>query len=227
MPELKAILWDHDGTLVETEPYWIEAELELAAKFDVTWTEEDALDCVGSPMRESARRMQAAGVKMDIDPIVEWLVDRVDQLMDEKGILWMPGVQELFAQCAEENIPCAIVSNAWRKVVEKTASGLPAGVVKYMLTGDEMIVAKPDPWPFAHAAKVLGVKPDECIAIEDSLPGTLSAEAAGIPVLVVRGVLPVPPGKLRSRVTDLSEITLDHLRDIVNGAQLELAEVTE
>ena len=227
MPELKAILWDHDGTLVETEPYWIEAELELAGKFGVHWTEEDALECVGSPMRESARRMQAAGVKMDVDPIVEWLVDRADELMDEKGILWMPGVQELFAECAEQNIPCAIVSNAWRKVVEKTASGLPEGVVKFMLTGDEIIVAKPDPWPFAHAAEVLGVSPENCIAIEDSLPGTLSAEAAGIPVLVVRGEKPVPAGKLRSRVIDLSEINLDRLQNIVNGVQLELAEVSE
>lgn len=227
MPELNAILWDHDGTLVETEPYWIEAEMELTSEFGAPWTEEDALACVGSPMRESARRLQRVGVKMDIDPIVEWLVDRVDQKMDDRGILWMPGVQDLFDECAKQKIPCAIVSNAWRRVVEKTASGLPKGVVKYILAGDEMIVAKPDPWPFAHAAEVLGVKPPNCIAIEDSLPGTLSAEAAGIPVLVVRGVLPVPPGKQRSRVNDLSGITLNHLRDIVNGHQLELAEVTE
>lgn len=227
MPELKAILWDHDGTLVETEPYWIEAELELATIHNITWTEEDALQCVGSPMRESALRLQLAGVQMEIDPIVEWLVDRVDELMDQKGILWMPGVPEIFAACAAEGIPCAIVSNAWRKVVEKTASGLPAGVVKYILAGDEMIVAKPDPWPYAHAAEVLGVAPENCIAIEDSLAGTLSAEAAGIPVLVVRGVQPVPAGPLRSRVIDLSDITLDHLRQIVNGSQLEVAEVTE
>lgn len=228
MPELKAILWDHDGTLVETEPYWIEAELELTTLHGVAWSEEDALKCVGSPMRESAKILQQAGVQMEIDPIVEWLVDRVDRLMDEKGILWMPGVQELFAECAEQNIPCAIVSNAWRKVVEKTISGLPEAsqaMIKFTLTGDEMIVAKPDPWPFAHAAEVLGVAPENCIAIEDSLPGTLSAEAAGIPVVVVRGHVPVPAGPLRSRVIDLSDITLDRLQDVVNGTRLELAEV--
>lgn len=227
MPELKAILWDHDGTLVETEPYWIEAELELTAKFNVTWTEEDALNCVGNPMLETGRILNEAGVKMEPSAIVDWLVDRVDHLMDEKGNLWMPGVKELFAECAEQNIPCAIVSNAWRKVVEKTVAGLPQDVIKYMITGDEMVVAKPDPWPFAHAAEVLGVAPENCIAIEDSLPGTLSAEAAGIPVLVVQGHAPVPAGKLRSRVIDLADINLDHLRDIVNGVQLELAEVSE
>lgn len=223
MPELKAILWDHDGTLVETEPYWIAAEMELANLHNAVWTEEDALACVGSPMRESARRMQEAGVRMDIDPIVEWLVDRVCEMMDEHGILWMPGVQEIFAECVEQNIPCAVVSNAWRKVVEKTVSGLPEGAVKYILAGDEMIVAKPDPWPYAHAADVMGVAHENCLAVEDSLAGTLSAEAADIPVLVVKGVSPVEAGPKRSRVVDLSEINLDTMRDIVNGKQLELA----
>lgn len=224
MSELKAILWDHDGTLVETEPYWIAAEMELAGLHNAVWTEDDALACVGSPMRESARRIQAAGVRMDIDPIVDWLVDRVGEMMDEHGILWMPGVQELFAECAAQNIPCAVVSNAWRSVVEKTISRLPDGVVKFVLAGDEMVMAKPDPWPYAHAAEVLGVAPENCIAVEDSLAGTLSAEAAGIPVLVVKGVLPVAAGPNRSRVVDLSDINLDRLRDIVAGTQLELAE---
>lgn len=224
MSELKAILWDHDGTMVETEPYWIAAEIELAERFGAVWTEEDAIACVGSPMHESARRMKAAGIRMEIDPIVDWLVDRVAEMMDESGILWLPGVQELFAECAAQNIPCAVVSNAWRKVVEKTVAGLPEGTVKFIVTGDEMVAAKPDPWPYAHAAEVLGVAPENCIAVEDSLAGTLSAEAAGIPVIVVKGVQPVAAGPNRSRVVDLSDINLDRMRDIVGGTRLELAE---
>lgn len=227
MPELKAILWDHDGTLVETEPYWIEAELELAQRFGVHWTEEDALQCVGSPMRESARRLQEAGVDMENEAIIDWLVDRVIELMDEKGIIWMPGIKRLFDECVEAEIKCAVVSNAWRKVVEKTVSYLPEGSVQFMLTGDEMIAAKPDPWPYAHAASMLGVPVENCIAIEDSLAGTLSAEAAGVAVLVVRGVLQVEPGPLRSRVIDLEDITLDRLQHIVDGNQLELVEAVE
>lgn len=226
MPELKAVLWDHDGTLVDTEPYWIEAELALAKEFNVPWTYEDALGLVGNPMRESARIMRAAGVDMEIDPIVERLVDDVCVLMDERGIPWMPGVQDLFAEMADANLPAAIVSNAWRKVVEKTAAGLPEGVVQYILAGDEMVVAKPDPWPYAHAAEVLGVAPENAIAIEDSGPGTLGAENAGIPVLVVRGHQIVPSGPNRSRVVSLADIDLAGLRDIVNGRQIDYAEAT-
>jgi HAD superfamily hydrolase (TIGR01509 family) len=218
--ELKAVLWDHDGTLVDTEPYWIEAELALAARFGVHWTEEDALACVGSPMPESARRMQVAGVPMENEEIILHLCNEVIDLMDERGIRWLPGVQEMFAQLAGAGIRCAIVSNAWRSVVEKTASELPEGIVEFILPGDEMKYAKPDPWPYRTAAEALGVPIENTIAIEDSLAGTLSAEAAGMPVLVIPSVIDVPDAPGRSKATSLTEVTLDTFRAIVAGEVL-------
>jgi HAD superfamily hydrolase (TIGR01509 family) len=218
--ELKAVLWDHDGTIVDTEPYWIESELELAAQFGAAWTEEDAVSVVGSPMAESARQMRAAGVDMEIDAIIDHLCARVVELIDEKGIRWLPGVTDLFNEIAEAGIRCAIVSNAWRSVVEKTAAALPPGVVEYTLTGDEMKFAKPDPWPYRTAAEALGVPVENTIAIEDSVSGTLSAEAAGMPVLVVPSVADVPEAPGRSRATSLADVNLDTLRAIVAGEVL-------
>jgi HAD superfamily hydrolase (TIGR01509 family) len=221
--ELKAVLWDHDGTLVDTEPYWIEAQLELAARYNVQWTEADSLACVGSPMPLSARRMQDAGVPMGNEEIIVWQCERVIQLMDEKGIPWLPGVSEMFAEIAEAGLRCAIVSNAWRMVVEKTASGLPDGVVEFMLAGDEMVHAKPDPWPYRTAAEALGVPVENAVAIEDSLAGTLSAEAAGMPVLVIPSVIDVPEAPGRSRAQSLADVSLDTLRRIVAGEVLTVA----
>lgn len=217
MTELKAVLWDHDGTLVDTEPYWIEAELDLAAQFGAAWTEEDAIAVVGSPMAESARRMQLAGVRMEIPDIIDDLCARVVDSIEQKGIRWLPGVTDLFAEIAEAGIRCAIVSNAWRSVVEKTAAALPPGVIEFMLTGDEMKFAKPDPWPYRTAAEALGVPVENTIAIEDSVSGTLSAEAAGMAVLVVPSVAEVPDIPGRSRAASLADINLDTLRSIVAG----------
>ncbi|HLU35440.1 MAG TPA: HAD family phosphatase [Thermomicrobiales bacterium] len=217
MTELKAVLWDHDGTLVDTEPYWIEAELDLAAKFGAAWTEEDAVSVVGSPMAESARRMKLAGVRMEIPDIIDDLCARVVDSIEQKGIRWLPGVNDLFAEIAEAGIRCAIVSNAWRSVVEKTAAALPPGVIEFMLTGDEMKFAKPDPWPYRTAAEALGVPVENTIAIEDSVSGTLSAEAAGMAVLVVPSVAEVPDIPGRSRAASLADINLDTLRSIVAG----------
>jgi HAD superfamily hydrolase (TIGR01509 family) len=220
--ELKAVFWDHDGTLVDTEPYWIEAQLELAAIHDVPWREEDSLSCVGSPMPESARRMQEAGVPLENEEIIIWQCDRVIELMDEKGIPWLPGVPELFDEIAEAGIRCAIVSNAWRSVVEKTATGLPDNAVEFIIAGDEMVHAKPHPWPYRTAAERLGVAVEHAITIEDSLAGTLSAEAAGMPVLVVPSMVEVPDAPGRSKATSLADISLDTLRAIVAGEVLSL-----
>ena len=220
--ELKAVFLDHDGTLVDTEPFWIEAESVLPARFGAAWTVEDSLAAVGLPMPVTARKMQEAGVPLEIDEIIDDLCGQVIAMMDERGIPWLPGALELVEGLAAAGIPCAVVSNAWRQVVEKTTSALPAGVVHFILTGDEMVRAKPDPWPYAHAAEVLGVDPAGQVAFEDSLAGTLCAEAAGMRALVVPGVAPVPDAPGRSRTESLLNVTVETLRAIAAGEVLAL-----
>jgi HAD superfamily hydrolase (TIGR01509 family) len=226
LAELNAVFLDHDGTLVDTEPYWIEAELLLPQRFGAEWTEADSIACVGSPMPVTAKRMQEAGVPLTVDEIIDDLCGQVIGMIDERGIPWLPGAFELVEAIAASGIPCAVVSNAWRSVVEKTTSALPAGAVQLILTGDEMIRAKPDPWPYAHAAERLGVSPAGQVAIEDSLAGTLSAEAAGMRVLVVPGVAPVPDAPGRSRTDSLANVTVDTLRAIAAGEVLRPAITT-
>ena len=78
----------------------------------------------------------------------------------------------------------AIVSNAWRSVVEKTTSALPEGAVQFILTGDEMVRAKPDPWPYLHApnsSASTAVRSRSRLARRDA-----ERQAAGMRVLVVR-----------------------------------------
>jgi HAD superfamily hydrolase (TIGR01509 family) len=221
--ELKAVLFDHDGTLVDTEPYWIEAQIELGRRYSVHWTEADSLASVGSPMPESARRMQEAGIPLGNEEIIIWQCERVVQLMDTRGIPWLPGVTRLFQEIAEAGIRCAVVSNAWRMVVEKTVAALPVGVVEFMLAGDEMEHPKPHPWPYMTAAEALGVPVKHAIAIEDSLAGTRSAEAAGMPVLVVPSVIDVPDAPGRSRADSLADVSLDTLRRIAAGEVVTVA----
>lgn len=217
MTKLEAVFLDHDGTLVDTEPYWMEAELEMPRRFGVEWTEADSVASIGSPMPMLAQQMQERGVPLTIEEIIDDLVGQVLEKVDEHGVPWLPGARELIEHLAAEGIPCAVVSNAWRALVEKNLSGLPDGAVQFILAGDEMVHAKPDPWPYAHAAAVLGVEPAGQIAIEDSLPGTLSAEAAGMNVVVVPGIAEVPEGPARFRVNSLENVTVETLQAIVAG----------
>ena len=220
LAELNAVFFDHDGTLVDTEPFWIEAETLLPQRHGVSWTEADSIALVGSPMPVTAKKMQDAGVPLSIEEIIDDLCGQVIEMMDERGIPWLPGARELVSALADAGVLMAIVSNAWRSVVEKTTSALPEGAVQFILTGDEMVRAKPDPWPYLHAAKQLGVDPAGQVAVEDSLAGTLSAEAAGMRVLVVPGVAQVPDAPGRSRTDSLANITVDDLRAIAAGEVL-------
>ena len=220
LANLNAVFFDHDGTLVDTEPYWIEAELILPQRFGATWTEADSIAAVGSPMPETARRLQAAGVPLTIEQIIDDLCNQVIAMMDERGIPWLPGATDLIDELAQSGIPCAIVSNAWRTVVEKTVSALPPNAIQFTITGDEMFLAKPDPWPYAYAAEQLDVSPIGQVAVEDSLAGTQSAEAAGMNVLVVPGVAQVPDAPGRSRTDSLANVTVDTLRAIAAGEVL-------
>ena len=181
-----AVLWDMDGTLVDTEPYWIAVEYQIVDEFgDGSWDDDKAHDLVGRDLRDSARRMQDNGaVRLEIDDIVERLLDGVIDRVRLK-IPWRPGARRLLNDLHESGIPCALVTMSWRRFVDPILAALPAGVFDVVITGDEVAEGKPNPQPYQLAARGLGVTPQECVAIEDSPTGLQSAVAAGCKTLAI------------------------------------------
>ena len=199
--EYAAVLWDMDGTLVDTEPYWIEAEFALAEKYGGSWSAEHALELVGNDLVESGRYIREhmfAGVEVDLEPseIVEQLLDRVVAMV-EQAVPWRPGAVELLASLREAGVPCALVTMSYRRFVSPILAHLPADTFDAVITGDAVTRGKPHPEPYLKAAAELEVDPGECLAIEDSNTGVRSAEAAGCTVLVVPNHVPVLPGERR------------------------------
>ena len=199
--EYAAVLWDMDGTLVDTEPYWIETEFALAEKYGGSWSTEHALELVGNDLVESGRYIREhmfAGVEVDLEPseIVEQLLDRVVAMV-EQAVPWRPGAVELLASLREAGVPCALVTMSYRRFVSPILAHLPADTFDAVITGDAVTRGKPHPEPYLKAAAELEVDPGECLAIEDSNTGVRSAEAAGCTVLVVPNHVPVLPGERR------------------------------
>lgn len=192
MPLPAAVLWDMDGTIVDTEPHWIAEEKALVAAAGGYWSDEDALELVGSDLLVSAeillRRTPLTGTP---EQIVEALLAGVVARC-RADMPFRPGAVELLTALAEQGVPCALVTMSWTALAEVLMERLPTDSFATIVTGDQVSRGKPHPEPYLEAARRLGVRPQDCVAIEDSPTGAASAVAADVPTLVVPHIVPVP-----------------------------------
>ena len=187
-----AILFDHDGTLVDTEPVWAAAKVALAAEFGGTWTEQDTLDSLGLSMQFTLDRLRERGVNLPDEEINNLLVAKVHETLAQQPVEFLPGIERFLAEVREAQIPAAVVTNATTSVARRTANAAPEGTFSVIIGNDETTHPKPNPQPYLLAAERLGVDPTQCVALEDSPSGVRSATAAGMRVIVVPGELEVP-----------------------------------
>jgi len=209
--DLAAVLWDMDGTLVDTEPYWIATEFALAEEFGGTWSHEQALHLVGNDLLESGRYIQEhMPLPLPPEQIVDRLLDGVVAKV-EQSVPWRPGAVELLADLRAAGVRCALVTMSYERFVAPILAALPAGTFRVVVTGDQVTRGKPDPEPYLSAARLLGVEPAGCVAIEDSNTGCRSAESAGCTVIAVPNHVHIDEGERRIFVESLSQVTVADL----------------
>jgi HAD superfamily hydrolase (TIGR01509 family) len=197
-----------DGTLVDTEPYWVAAETEVVeAHGRGAWSKQDALELVGNDLLVSGSILQRRGrVRLPVEEIVELLMNGVAARI-RQAVPWRPGARELLAELRAQHVPCALVTMSYERLVGPVLAAMPSGSFDVVVTGDNVSHGKPHPEPYLHAARLLGVPPGACVAIEDSGPGAASAEAAGCRVLVVENHVAVVPGPGRVFLPTLDGLT--------------------
>jgi len=206
-----AVLWDMDGTLVDTEPYWVDTEYALASTYGGSWSKEHALNLVGNDLLESGRYIREhMGIDLEPAQIVEELLDGVVARIEDE-VPWCPGAVDLLADLGDAGLPCALVTMSYRRFVAPILSALPGDTFATVVTGDSVTRGKPHPEPYLTAARRLGVDAGDCLAIEDSNTGARSAESAGCTVMVVQNHVPVLPGERRVFRDSLVGTTHAHL----------------
>lgn len=212
-----AVLWDMDGTLVDTEPYWIECEHELVAEHGGVWTDEHAHNLVGNALTVSAAYIREhGGVDLPDDEIVAILSAGVAERV-RRRVPWRPGAPELLEALFEAGVPCALVTMSYRELAEAVVGALPPGRFAALVTGDQVGNGKPHPEPYLTAAARLGVPVERCLAIEDSPTGVASAAAAGVPVLAVQHLVPIAAGPGRVVLATLEGLAPADLVPLVAG----------
>ena len=219
-----AVLWDMDGTLVDTEPAWMQAEADLVVEHGLTWTAEDAARMIGLPLLDAAEVLIAHGVDAPPDAIVDRLLGQVVERV-RADVPWQPGALDLLTALGAAGVPCALVTMSYRALTDAVLASAPQGAFAVVVPGDEVTHGKPHPEPYLTAAARLEVDVRACVALEDSPPGIGSALASGARTIGIRHIVDVPPRPGLSRVDSLEQVDLDVLRRVVGGETIDLLAV--
>ncbi|WP_245161224.1 HAD family phosphatase [Blastococcus sp. CT_GayMR16] len=189
------MLFDMDGTLVETEQLWGDAMFELAARLGGRMSDEARAATVGTSMRTAMGILHAdLGVvrsEAELQADAAWVESRTAELMAD-GVAWRPGAPELLRSVRSAGLATALVTTTPRRLAEivlrSIRDGLGEDPFDITVCGDEVPARKPDPAPYLQAMDALGVEPGECVVIEDSQAGITAGLAAGAAVLGVPAV---------------------------------------
>ncbi|WP_374225435.1 HAD family hydrolase [Microbacterium sp. ISL-59] len=186
-----AVLWDMDGTLVDTEPYWMAAETALVESFGGSWSHEDALQLVGSGLLDSAVILQRAGVAMEAQAIVDHLTDAVQDSLRTSGVPFRPGARELLRDLRSAGIPTGLVTMSLRRMALSVVGLIDFEAFDLVVAGDDVDNPKPHPEPYLQAAALLDVDITNVIVIEDSPTGVRAGLASGALTLAVPHIVPL------------------------------------
>jgi HAD superfamily hydrolase (TIGR01509 family) len=211
----QAVLWDMDGTLVDTEPYWLKSEQAFAERHNSHWELSDAEQFIGFSLYDTAdilRKKFNLQDHTDQQIIDELTTGVVEQIQDE--LPFRPGALELLSELREKQIPTALVTMSMTEMAKSVVQRIPFKAFDYVLGGDQVQFGKPHPEPYIRAAEKLGFDPTDCIALEDSKTGLTSAETAGTVAIGIPHIASIPSQPGRILIDSLQGMTVSKLQEI-------------
>jgi len=185
------VLFDMDGLLIDSEPLWLEAERAVMTRLGSGWTEADQTALLGGSLNRTVRYLLAHAARPAPPEVVgEWLMADISERVRRDGVPLRPGARELLASVEAAGLPRALVTSSGRRFVD-TVLARTGMRFDALVGGEDVSATKPDPEPYLLAAKLLGVNPARCFALEDSPNGVASAQAAGCRVIAVPSLVPI------------------------------------
>lgn len=196
-----AVLWDMDGTLLDSEKLWDVAVRELAREHGCEMTDATRHALIGASGPNALRILfDGIGVPAtsgNLTAAGEFLEWRVTELM-HGPIPWRPGAKDALGMVRAAGLRSALVTNTKRSLTEFGLDTLGRDFFDVSVCGDEVPHGKPAPDIYRRAAELLGLAPGDCVAVEDSPTGACAAQAAGCALIVIPCEIPVPhaPGRI-------------------------------
>jgi len=205
LPE--AVLWDMDGTIIDTEPQWSAAEMEVARRYGATWDHEASEELIGLALPDSIQIFKrVTGIDVSGDQLIADIISCMVMYVRDGLPAWRPGVRELLGRLREYSIPCALVTMSYQDLADVVIEKLPPGTFQEVITGDQVRRGKPHPEPYLVAAQRLGVDIKKTVALEDSVAGVTSAAAAGAWTIGVPAHQDLPPSDSYTIMSSLENV---------------------
>ncbi|MBM0233814.1 HAD family phosphatase [Micromonospora sp. STR1_7] len=210
------MLFDMDGTLVDSEKLWDVALQELAREYGGELSADARRSIIGTAMAESMRILHDDLRQPERDPefSAAWINARILELF-RTGLRWRPGAFALLRAVRAAGIPTALVTSSPRALVEIALDTLGRDNFDTVVAGDEVVAVKPHPEPYLTAARLLGVPIERCVAIEDSPTGVASALASGAVVLAVPAEVALPSTVGVHQLESLTDADLELLETLL------------
>jgi HAD superfamily hydrolase (TIGR01509 family) len=205
-----ALLFDMDGTLIDSEPMWHDEMRVFARQHGIEWTADDAHWTTGRPMVDWAERMRERGVPMDAASIIATVAGAVADLVHDE-VPWLPGSLAMLERVAAAGIPAALITNASAANARAILEAAPEGALRFAVSADDVERSKPDPEPYALAIRRLGADASACIAFEDSGSGARSATAAGARLWFLTTQLTASPVPAERTIGTLADVDPDEV----------------
>jgi HAD superfamily hydrolase (TIGR01509 family) len=212
---LEAVLFDMDGTLLDSEKLWDVALDDLVDWLGATLTPELRRQMVGSSLGRSIALVHA-NLDIDADPEASsaFLISRMEDLF-ATGSVWCPGAQDLLRSVQAAGLRAALVTSTHRRLTEIALDTIGRHYFSATVCGDEVGQTKPHPEPYLTACAKLGARPQNCIVIEDSPVGVAAGQAAGCLVLAVPNQVPIAPAPGRLVLPTLVGVDADYLAGLL------------
>jgi HAD superfamily hydrolase (TIGR01509 family) len=218
-----AVLFDMDGTLLDSEVLWDTALADLATWLGGELSETARARMVGCSLARSVAILHAdLGVEADPESSADYLLHRMAELLRGE-VSWRPGAHELLVAVHESGVPTALVTSTHRRLTEIALDTLGREFFAVTVCGDEVPRPKPNPDSYLRALELLGADPARSVVLEDSPTGVAAAEAAGCVVIAVPSAVPIDPAPTRVVWPSLAGRTVADVQNVVAAAQRESA----
>ena len=208
---MSAILFDMDGTLVDSEPLWLQAEIEIMQDVGCVWTAEDQLACLGGPRAKTERMMQEKSGNRMPDG---YFGEQLDNLMEKKlasDLQIYDGALELVESCKAYSLKVGLVTASGSKLMRSVLRKFPENLFDVVISGDDVVKSKPDPEAYLKAAKLLSVDITDSVVIEDSVTGVTAGLASGAQVIGIPHLVELPSHPRLRLVKRIGDINISQL----------------